>query len=342
MVIADFSVPYKEDLAEQTEDILYDCFVERRINQDKPCVIAIDGGSGEGKSETGLKITDVIFKRQGIDLLEWLDYVEVYTPFEYATKLNNILFSKDPNIKKLNVFIIDEARIALDSDKWRDFVQQAIDDVQTLSRGIKPMIFIFITNTLKNIQSSSRYTINYEIEVGRAPNNPAEARIFRFGFDNRDPDKIKFVKSTMMGLIQKDGIRYRVYPSKIVMRRCRPELVKKYKDLANQAKTNILLKKMELMQKRLEKETGYGISRIEAMFLYYSEHREEFQKILIKGHKRLTLDKDFVKAHDLTNSQVKEFLLRMEKKLVVGGDSSGVLQTTTNQDKELVAPNGIL
>lgn len=331
MVIADFSVPYKEDLAEQTEDILYDCFIERRLNQDKPCVIAIDGGSGEGKSETGLKIADVILKRQGIDLLEMMDYIEVFTPFEYATKLNNILFSKDPKLKKLNVFIIDEARIALDSDKWRDFVQQAIDDVQALSRGVKPMVFIFITNTLKSIQSSSRYTINYEIEVSRSPNNKADARIFRFGFDNRDPDKIKFIKSTMMGLIEKDGVRYKVYPSKISMRRARPEVVEKYKELANKAKTNILQKKMELMQKRLEKETGYGISRIEAMVLYYSEHRDELQKVLMKGRKRLTLQTDFVKAHDLTNTQVKEFLVRMEKKVIEGVETNGaIIPAATN------------
>jgi len=131
----------------------------RKLQAKKPVVWFIGGSSGEGKSYTAIKIMDIVNNLFGIDTVEYLNEQLIYVPIEYATKMNNILFSKD--MKKVRAIMIDEGRELLPAKLWYNFVNQAIADINAMSRGVKSLLLIIISQYFKDIDTSVRRTITY-------------------------------------------------------------------------------------------------------------------------------------------------------------------------------------
>ena len=95
-MIPDFIVRYdsKTETEQQlVQKIFYNLFA-RPLKFNKPKVIGIFGKSGEGKSCASLKIYEILAPVLGFDPMTVLEDINVHTPFEYAEKLDRVLYPK--------------------------------------------------------------------------------------------------------------------------------------------------------------------------------------------------------------------------------------------------------
>jgi hypothetical protein len=307
----DFVVPYTENLPDVegkcppklSGDILEQLTL-RRIKGKKPTIILLTGGSGEAKSYTGLSIADELLRRQGVDFLSYLKDIEIFTPFEYGTKIKAMLYEE--RLKKVNVLILDEAREVVDSKKWFDFINQAVAHINAVFRRIKPLVIIIITHSIMDIDSSIRRSITYYGTCTRPIDKPSSMKLFKVWIDDYDLEKPKLRKRRIVGYIVKNGRYIRVKPT-FRFHIPRKEIVDLYEDLNYESKGKIINRKIEMLLKSLDSEMKTANDKLEAMAVFYVEH-PEMQKFVVEQRKgKLRVNKNFRKMHDLTEAESKEF-----------------------------------
>jgi ribose 1,5-bisphosphokinase PhnN len=69
-----------------------------RLEEKKPSIIFLGGDSGEGKSMAALRILEK--GQEDIDLVNQV----IYTPYEYPSKVKNMLFNKEFKKRMLGQF----------------------------------------------------------------------------------------------------------------------------------------------------------------------------------------------------------------------------------------------
>ncbi len=317
MVFSDFVVRYdpdKESKEDLTKKILYAIFIKKRIRANKPCIIFIGGDSGEGKSFGALSITDVLLGLQGIDFLTHVNDVNVYTPLEYAPKLNKLLFSKD--LKKVNVFVLQEARELIKAKLWYTFLNQAVSDINAMSRSVKRIITIIVSQFIRDISPDIRYTLNYYITARRPAGKLARLYIKVLWKDDRDLEKPKLRKRRLTGyLIYPNGRYVRYVPRYMELRLPRKEIVDIFEKNDMEAKTYIIKKKINKLMKEIEKDIGIENPKVEAMIKYYSEHFESLNMIGKFKRNKYRLTNDFKKMHELTDTEAAQFESKLNEEL---------------------------
>lgn len=223
-----------------------------RIKANKPCIVFIAGDSGEGKSETALKLGEIIAQAESTDIETFLTKQVIYTPFEYAEKFKWMMFSKEA--KKKHILIFMEARELIKAKLWYDLINQSISDVNALSRTIKPIIFILTSQDTDDIIKDVRKTINYYGWVSRPAGEHVRLSLYKL-WKNRFIENPKTRQKTLKGLVrQPDGSFKSIEISRFFITRPSKELRDRFKILDRKAKTDIILKKLEVMQMIIERE----------------------------------------------------------------------------------------
>jgi len=241
-----------ENMAER---ILRQVFLGR-IKHNKPCIVFIAGGSGEGKSMGLLRIAELIAPHETTDYKSFLKNQMIYTPFEYSEKMRWILYSKEAKGK--HILCMPECREMVKSKTWYSLINQAISDVNAMSRSVKPIIFLIASQSSKDIDKDIRNTVTYYGTCWRPLNGRTKMVIKKIHNDLAFEDA-KFTEYPLRGIAWsgKDANEgcYRVYNvSRFIMNLPSPDFKREYDDLDKMAKTDILLKKLERMQRILELE----------------------------------------------------------------------------------------
>lgn len=291
-----------------------------RIKKNKPTVVLLVADSGEGKSYTALKICDIILKAQGIDFAKHLNDVVVYTPLEYARKIDNLLNNKE--LKKVNVIMIDEARELVKASTWYSFVNRAIADVNAMSRGIKPMVFIVVTQFIKDIDPATRRTLTFYGKCAR-PHRRVKLWLYKLWKDDRDIERPELRKRRIYGVIKR-GNRKAVIKPTFNFSMPRKELVEPYEIMQRQQKGRLIRRKLELLIKNLEKEFKGIYNKVDAIVKWYSERPGQVKFIIERKGKKIKLTKDVQAMHDLTSDECNELEKRLMEKYEKGGFAVGV------------------
>jgi len=143
----DFAVRYDPESTtgiELTKKVLFSIIV-RRMMYKKPSILFFAGKSGEGKSHSAVRIQQLLLELWGLDIREFINDINVFTPLEYPQKLNNILYDK--RLKKVKIICIHEAREIIRAKDWHSFLATSIGDVNAMSRAIKRLcIMIYKRN----------------------------------------------------------------------------------------------------------------------------------------------------------------------------------------------------
>ena len=332
----DFCVKYDKDKdtpEDLTKRILYSLFI-KRIKAKKPVVAFIGADSGEGKSYSALRLMELLLEMQDIDFREVLDDVNVFTPIEYPTKLNNILFpaeaekyykdklskeeleKKLKTLKKINVICMHEAREIVKAKNWHTFLNQAISDVNAMSRSIKRLCFFVISQFIRDISSDIRYTLNYYITIHRPQGRKARLSISILWKDDSDLERPRLKKRKIRGYLVDNNGRYRLYQPKYL------ELTKPDKDIREafkkrdfESKAMIIRSKIEKLISELKIELQIGSGKVNAMVDWYIKNQENLNLIgkRIRGKWRV---KPEVKVmHELTDSESKNFETKLNEKM---------------------------
>ena len=316
MAHCDFVVKYdpKKDSAEDvTKRILYSLYVSRLKNK-KPVVTFVGGDSGEGKSWSVLKFMEILAEIQGYDLKDCVNDVNVYIPIEYPEKLDSLLFDKE--LKKVNMIAIHEARSVIKAKNWHSFVNQAISDVNALSRSVKRLHFFIISQFIKDIDSSIRYTLTYYITVKRPKNKRPRLSISKMWKDDRDLEKPKLRKRKISGyLVYPDG-KYRKYsPKYLELSKPSQEIIDIFEKNDTEAKAEIIRSKMVKLQNEMKAEVGEESKKIDKMVEYYTENTDRLLGLGKRYKNGFRISKEIQNIHDLSKFETEMFQKKINNKL---------------------------
>lgn len=315
----DFMIKMDEGMTPlQLGETVMSRLIVNRIKHNKPCVIFLTGKSGEGKSYTGLKIQEIVDKAFYADFGEMMEVQTIFTPFQYAEKIKKILH--DRKYKHVRVVMIDEAREVVSSKQWYSFVVQAIPAINNLSRQIKPLVIIVISQSSKDIVMELKRSIDFYINVSRPLQGSAILKPYKLWLDDHNLEAIKQRKTAIRGYIKHNGrweyVRIRNISVSLVDKKIR----KKYDHLSRQFKSEIITTKLERFLAELSKSVyGNSTEKLEKISDFYIEHPENLNFILEHRRHKIRIKKDVRLMHDLTVQETKIFeSLLLDKMLKKG------------------------
>lgn len=310
----DFVVQWQGNMEDTTTEI-FDHLFYRRIKSHKPCVICVTGASGEGKSNTGLHVVDKLFKKQGIDFKDYVRQAVVGGVDDFGPKAKAIIHDKE--LKKCFAIIIDEAAATVNSKDWASLTNRAINFINNMSRAIKPLFIVIIAQSLKQIDSQTRHTINYYMPVKRAYNSPAKARVYKFYIDERDLDKPKLKKKLVRGYIEHTNKKDYIELKDIEFPKVRQEVWDLYKVDMIDSKSKLLEAEFDKLAKHLmEQNQDKQKERIEQLAKFLWSNKYILSNFAKFGRNKWNLKQDFITNFGITDSEKKDLESMLKTKIV--------------------------
>jgi ABC-type dipeptide/oligopeptide/nickel transport system ATPase component len=317
----DFVVDYnpEKDTAETlTDKIIYAVWV-RPLKANFPRVIFIGGESGSGKSHTCINLMVRMLKMQGVYTgKELLSRVNVFNPVEYGEKLNALLYDKE--LKKVNVFAIQEGRQVVRAKLWHSLANQSIGDVNALSRSIKRIAFFILSQFIRDIDNDIRYTLNYYCKAERPINGKVKLYIKVMWKDDHDIEKPQLRTRNLRGYLRMPNGKYRRYsPPYMVIPRLDKETAQYVDDLDFQAKKDVLERRINTLMEQMKLEQGIENSKVPAIIKAYAQDIDNLRFLgkMFKGKWRL--NETMVKAFNLSDKEKKELQKGVIETLKVKG-----------------------
>lgn len=286
----------------------------RRLKADKPSVILVTGDSGEGKSATALRVATDVLAMQEINIRDYLNDVIVYNPFEFAEKVDAILTSE--RLKKVNVIILDEARGIVKASNWNSFINQAISDINAVSRGVKPLVIIIVSQDVGDIDRSTRKTIKYEFICSR----PLESKV--------RIHPVVYYKYRPRGSVEKIELRYRslkiqvrgeienyeINPPILVVNKVDSDIWNLYKSEEAIRKTKLIRNRTSKLINKLKKERSGEESRVDNVYNILVEDSEKLGELTVFKRGKTRINEDALEFNDWSKSEMRELEKRLNQK----------------------------
>lgn len=289
-----------------------------RLKRNKPVVIFVAGKSGEGKSYTVIKIEELLCELQNLNIFDFFNDINVYTPIQYPEKLEKIL--NEPRLKKVNIIAVQEAREVIKAKNWSSFLTQAIADINALVRTRKRMAIILVSQTLKDITKEIRYTVDYYCEVSRSGNDSAKLYIYRMYMDNRDLENIKLKKRKIWGhVIDPEGRRIKLYPECITLSLPSKELRDIFDKKDYESKGEIIKDKMDKLITEIKKDMHIDDQRVVKLVDHYVANVDQLLTIGKQTKKGWKANKDFRTMYNLGLKECNEFESALNERLKLAG-----------------------
>jgi hypothetical protein len=303
----DFVVKYDpstETSKELTEKILYSLFILRLKNR-KPAKIFISGESGEGKSESAIKLMQILLDLQHVDIRQYFNDVNIYTPLEYPTKIDNILHNKA--LKKVNFICMHEAREIIKAADWQKFLAQAVADVNSMSRSIKRLGIIIVSQFIRDITLAMRYTLDFYITVTRPRGAHARIVIQRMYKDDTNLEKPVLKKRRIVGyVVFPDGTRRRFSPKYIELKRLDKDIIQIFEEQDYNAKAAIIKTKLSKLLQEMEKDVGKIVEKTKAIADWYFKHPDNIHLIGRQYRGKFKLFPEVTQMHNLTPQEARD------------------------------------
>lgn len=301
----DFLVKWDENPEIVTKRILKSIILNRLRNR-KPAIMFISGDSGEGKSYSALRLQELLFEIEGLKLTDYLEACNVFYPIEYPKKLDALLFNKE--LRPVKILCMHEARTVIKAKLWYSFLNQAISDVNAMSRSVKRLCIMVISQFIRDISTDIRYTLNYYIKVHRPGGGKARLQIYVMWKDDRDLENPKLKKRRLTGyLIMPNGRHRRFTPLYLELNKPSEEAQELFEKLDTESKSTLLKRKMDKLIDEMEKEMGVETNKINKMVDHYMKNDETLMLIAKRKGRRWILTKEAQQMHALQNNELKEF-----------------------------------
>jgi len=309
----DFMVEWQGDVQATTAKIFYNLFV-KKIKADMPCVICITGKSGRGKSSVALHLADILFKQEGLDFADYVNRAVVGSIKDFGPKTKAILSAKE--LKDCFVLIIDEARVTVSSNEWSSLVNRAVVMVNALSRAVKPLMIIIVSQSLKDVDRATRDTIDYYIKVTRNYGQPAKIKIYEFYVDDKDIDKPHTKKKLVRGLITTNGQKDTIELTRIEFPRVRDEVWEPYKKSMVESKNELLEQEFDKLAKALtDKEAGGDAQRVNNLVDFLWSNKYILNNFAKFSRKQWYLKPEFIKSFQVSDVEKKNIEKELRAKV---------------------------
>lgn len=280
----------------------------------------MSGDSGEGKSLSCLMLQLILLRVQGIDLKQYMDAINVYTPVQYPQKLHALLHDKE--LKKINIICVHEAREIVKAKLWQSFLTQAIADINAMSRSIKRLCIMIVSQFIRDITTDVRYTINFYMKVHRRHSRGSKARvqIYTMWKDDRDLEKPHLRKRRLMGYVVDPKGRYKRFIPKYLELDLPPQDICDHFDKQDtEAKINIINRKIDKLIKEMQSDMYEENKKIDMIIDWYMNHTEQIEIIGKRVKNKWKIRKEAKEVHQLSDFDMKELEEKLNKKMKESG-----------------------
>ena len=236
----------------------------------------------------------------GIPLSEVLDDVNIYSPLEYPSKMDNILHK--PELKRINFIAMHEAREIIPSKKWQNFLTMAVNDISATNRVVKRLVTFVVSQSIGDVTSDTRKMINYYLRCERWNYGSPKTKVYieAFWMDERDKQKIKLKTRGIKGLLRlPDGRLRSVKPICFEITRPNHEIVKRFKQSDFLAKSKTIQAKLNKILSALKAELGTEQNKIDAIVNWYVKLPESLKIIGKKAKDHWVVKKEVVEIHNI-------------------------------------------
>lgn len=312
----DFIIKYdpEVDTLQTLSEKVLNSLILRPLRYKKPRVIFIGGDSGEGKSIAALRIEQILLEIQGLDLRDYINDINIYQPMEYPTKIDRLL--NDKSLKKVNIVCFHEAREIVKAKNWAGFLAQAVADVNAMSRSVKRLCTIIISQFIRDITTDVRYTLHYYCTAARPLGGHTRLTIYKMWKDDRDLEKPRLRKSRIKGLLVYPNGRRRVYmPKYLEITMPDKDIVKIFEEQDKEAKTKIIRAKLNKLIKDMKAELDLETDKVGAMVEWYSKRPDQLELIGHYVRGKFKLRPEVMSMHDLTKEDMLQFNRELTDKL---------------------------
>lgn len=320
MAFCDFVVKYTPEQTtgeELTKRILFSIII-KRLKHRKPAVLFIGGDSGEGKSYSAIRLQELLLEVQGLSLKDYFNDVNVYTPLQYPKKLEALLFEK--RLKKVNIICMHEAREVVKAKNWQSFLTQSVADVNAMSRTVKRLGIMIISQFIRDVTSDIRYTLNYYMIVRRPKGKRARLYISVLWKDDRDLEKPKLRKRRLSGYLVFPNGKYKRYvPQYLELSKPKKEIINLFEHEDYKAKATIIRRKLNKLIKQMKEDIGEDTAKIDSMVEWYTTHTENLSLIGKRYKDKIRTSKEFKEMHELSKEDVTMFENKLTEALIKKG-----------------------
>lgn len=329
----DFIVDYdpdKDTEEDVSERILIHIFYYK-LKQNKPCNIFISGGSGSGKTLASIRIQQLICKAEGINALDFLDVMNIFTTTEYSEKMKKLLY--DSNYKKVKVVAIQEGRILVNSKEWNQWINLTVAQVTALQRALKRMVFIVVSQNLRDITTDMRFQMHYFCEVKRSNNRESHLSIRKITEDVHDLMKPKIQATKIHGLLvyPNGSQRWLTIPHFRLKKPAR-EYCERIEHLDHEAKAQIINNQLDKLLKQMNRGLVDETAKVQKIIDFYKSQPELINTVIRRYRNKYVGLPDLKKVHDFTKSEEELFLRRVNNEwaTLIGGHDD----TTTTEPEQ--------
>lgn len=303
--------PKKESITDLTIKIIDD-IINGRLRENKPVIMYYGGDSGEGKSYSVLKIQEVLLALKNLSAAQFCRDINVTTPAQYREKLNSILFEESH--KEINMIAMHEAREVVNAKLWRGFVSQAVAHVNAMSRSIKPLCIMIVSQFIRDITTDIRYTLTYYCIAHRPRGQNTRLEIFTIYKDDSDLEKPKIKKRRMCGYIVYPNGRKRFYqPRYLTLTLPSVEMRNIFDDMDTKSKAEIIKRKLDKLMKEINEDMGIVSNKVDAMVEFYSKNTDSLAMIGHRVKDKWVLSKKVKEMHELKDYEIKEFQKKLNE-----------------------------
>ena len=318
MAFVDFIVKYdpKQDTQEDVAKRIIHHVILYRLKYKKPAVVYISADAGEGKSHSAIYLQKMLMEIQGLNIREYLKDINVFYPIEYPKKLDRILYDKE--LRKVNIICIHEAREVIKARLWYSFLNQSISDINAMSRSVKRLCTIVISQFIRDIDTSVRYTLNFYCKVRRPMSKGGKARlqIYVLWKDDRNLEKPMLRKRRLSGYLQyPSGIRRRFTPRYFEVNRLPDDIAKEFETLDRESKSMIIRKKIDALIKDMSRDIEIKDQKVKAMAEWYSSHPESLKLIGSIKYKKFKINDEIHTMHEMTKWEKETFEKLLNEKI---------------------------
>jgi hypothetical protein len=207
---------------------------------------------------------------------------------------------------------LQEAREIIKAKLWYDYINRTVADVNALSRAVKRLCFIIISQFIRDIAVDIRYTLNYYITVTRPVGRRSRAVIWVLYKDDSNLEKPLLKKRRIFGrIILPNGKSRILKPRYFEIKMPDEEIVKEVEKADYEAKSAIIKNKLHKMLRQMKIEIGDIDKKIKAISQHCADHPETIGLIAKRTKSGWKLKDEAKLMYEMDNEEFKrlEFML---------------------------------
>jgi hypothetical protein len=202
------------------------------------------------------------------------------------------------------------------SKDWANITNRAVNFINNMSRAIKPLLIIIIAQSLKQVDSQLRQTVNFYMPVRRSYNKPAKAKLYKFYINERDLEKPKLQKQLVRGYIVNNGQKEYIELTDIEFPKVRQCIWDIYKKDMIDSKSKLLEAEFDKLANALiDKNEDKHQERINNLTKFLWSNKYILSNFAKFSRKKWSLKNEFVDNFMVTDSEKKQIETQLKEKV---------------------------